>query len=96
MPKGGNGELINHFNAVRLRLVGDGELKLSWFSLNDEIEQELLSLPMVEGTAREPTRISNFKQQRASLRISTTEFDEYFKIYRIVIFIKPIASGFPG
>ncbi len=91
-----NGELVNHFNAVRLRMVGEGNLLLSLFSLDDVIEQELLPLVLTPTTNIEKTRIANFNQQRACLEISIDEIDEWFKINRLVIFVKPVSSGFPG
>lgn len=90
------GEFINHINAVRIRVVGDGALQLTLQSLDDVVQQVLLPLTLSEATNIQPTRLANFKQQRARLYGTTTEFGEYMKITRIVIFSKPVATGYPG
>jgi hypothetical protein len=46
-------------------------------------------------TNREPTVIANFQEQRIQLELGTTEIDETFTISRIVVFVKPIAEGYP-
>lgn len=95
------GESINHFNAVRMRLKGIGNLKLTLESLGDEegnpLEiQELIDIPMVPATNIQPTRLANFKQMRARLRFETTEFGEFLNLTRLVIFSKRVATGYPG
>jgi len=91
-----SGENINHVNAVRIRLVGVGNLKLKLQSLQNVIEQDLLDLPMSSVINIQPTRLANFKQQRMALQGRTTEINEYFKINRIVIFAKPSETSYPG
>ena len=95
MPKG-NEELVNHFGAVRLRVSGSGNLRLRLLSLDEVKTQTLVPIVMSDPAYIEPTRLSNFTQQRASLEISTTMINEYFLISKIIIFTKPVATSFPG
>jgi len=102
MPKGtarshgSSGEVINHFNAVRLRVIGQGSLKLKLKSMQDVQEQQLADLPMSLRTDTSPTRLANFTNQRASLEIQTTSINDYFRINRIIIFSRPVASEYPS
>lgn len=95
------GEGINHFNGIRLRLLGEGNLRLRLHSLPDmdgnQITQELVPIDMdTLITGREPLKKANFKQQRAQLEFYTTEIDEYFKINRIAVFIRSTEVNYPG
>lgn len=93
---GSGGESIIHFNAIRLRVVGSGQLRPTMFSL-DNIENEILvPLPMSVTTNIQPTRLCNFIQQRAQLELKTTAMDETFKINRIIVFAKPVFTDYPG
>jgi hypothetical protein len=87
---------INHYHAVRLRVVGSGSLQMRFLSL-DEIDQSVLvPLTMATTSAREPTRLASFKSQRAQLEIKTTEIDERFRISKIIIYAKAVETSFPG
>ena len=86
---------IIHFTAIRMRVVGQGNLNMTLFSLSDETSQVLVPFPL--GTGRiMPTRLANFMEQMASLELETTEINDYFKINRIVIFTKEIFTSYPG
>lgn len=86
---------IFHFNAVRLRVTGTGNLDMELQSLDEIYINTLVPLAMTNLTNREPTQLANFNQQRALLRLSTDELDERFVISRIIIYIKPVATSFP-
>lgn len=92
----GNGENVNHVNAIRLRLKGSGNLRLNLFGLEDSSTVELVDLVMAVATNVEPVRLTNFTQQRIQLEIRTSEIDEYFQISKIIIFSKAVATGYPG
>lgn len=89
-----NGELL-HFNAVRLRVVGSGNLDLEFRSLDDVETQTLTPVTMATATNREPTQLANFRQQRGQLRFSVNAINEYFTISKIIIFVRPYQSGYP-
>ncbi len=91
-----HGENIVHFAGIRLRVTGNGNLKLSFHSLDDVRNQTLVPLVMQATTDREPSRLSNFISQRARLEVRTTEINENFRINRIIVFAKPIYTDYPG
>lgn len=90
------GENILHFTAVRMRVVGQGSLKMRLNSLDDVQTQELVPFSMSAGTNIQPTRLCNFLQQRAQLEVYTTELNDFFKINRIILFVKESATSYPG
>jgi hypothetical protein len=101
MPKGSarshgsSGEYVSHFNAVRMRVVGTGALKLTLFSLDDLEWEQLADIEMSERTSVIPTALASFVQQRTSLEVKTTTINDYFRINRIIIFSKFFASEYP-
>lgn len=88
------GEIL-HFHVVRMRVKGSGNLKQTFRSLDDINNQSIPDVIMSTTTNREPTTLANFKDQRGLLELKTTELGEYFYISKIVIFVKPIATGYP-
>jgi len=102
MPKGAalsetsSGENISHFAAIRIRLNGVGNLKMSVYSLDNVRSKTLVPFLMQLQTRIIPTRIVNFTEQRASFELKTTELGERFRINRIVIFMKETATSYPG
>lgn len=95
-PSGAISEDIQHFGAIRMRLNGSGSLKMTFYSLNDVNSMDLIPFTMQASTNIQPTRLTNFNEQRASLRISTTEIDEVFRINRIILFGKDLWTSYPG
>ena len=93
---GAHAEEIVHFGAVRLRVTGSGNLDLQFRSLDDIDTQTLAPIVMSATTAREPVRLANFISQRGMLKISTDVINETFRINRIILFVKPIWSEYPG
>jgi hypothetical protein len=93
--QGFNGEIL-HFNAIRLRVTGSGNLQLTMKSLDDVNTLALANTVMAATTNIEPTTLTNFIDQRGCLEGTTTLINETFNISKIVIFIRPIASGYPG
>lgn len=90
------GENISHFAAVRMRVTGSGQLQLTLSSLDNEIVQPLVPITMQNTTSKEPTRLCNFTTQRCFIRLETTEKDEIFRINRIIVFAKEVATSYPG
>jgi hypothetical protein len=89
-----DGQLL-HFGAARLRVSGVGNLRMSLVSLDDIYSSTLIPLVLSSGTNREPTQLSNFIQQRALLRIETTDINERFNVSKVIVYIKPVANSFP-
>ena len=90
------GENISHFTGVRLRVIGSGQLQLSMVSMSEINTQVMLPLTMSTATNREPLRLCNFNEQRAALIGKTTDFRDRFRINRIIIFSKEVATEYPG
>lgn len=90
------GEVEHHVVAVRLRVVGAGNLLLSLEDYDAIQSVNLSSLPMTVTARIEPMRLANFQSQRIRLIGQTTEIDERFDIHRILIFAKPVAVEYPG
>jgi hypothetical protein len=88
-------ESEHHIVAIRLRVKGVGNLKLSLTDLDDVQIQNLVPLAMQTITRFEPTRLANFQSQRIRLVGKTTEINEGFSINRIVINGKPVAVEYP-
>jgi hypothetical protein len=89
------GELV-HFGVTRMRVTGAGNLQLFLHSLDDTLNSNTLPIiPLQATTNREPTVLANFIDQYGQLEVKTTEIDEVFEISKIVIFVKPISSGYP-
>lgn len=89
-----DGQLL-HAVATRMRVVGSGTLKQTLNSLDDAHQYEMPDLTMQASTNREPTTLANFTDQRIQLIGKVENIDEWFEINKIVIFVRPSASGYP-
>lgn len=96
MARASGGENEHHIVAVRLRVIGTGNLQLSLTDLDDTRTQDLEDVAMQATTRIEPTKLANFQSQRIRLHGRTTEINEVFRINRIIIFAKPVAIEYPG
>ena len=88
------GEIL-HAGAVRCRVTGSGNLQSFLRSLDDVRNVQLDNITMATTANIEPTILSNFREQRIQLEMRTTEIDEVFNISRIIIFVKPVSTGYP-
>lgn len=86
---------IVHFGAVRIRVTGTGDLKMKLISLGDVHEKVLADSVMSDPAYKLINVWTNFNQQRARLRVETTEIDEVFSINKIILYVKPVATGYP-
>lgn len=87
---------ILHFNAVRLRVNGVGELKLRFIGMDDVLDKNLASVNMSNTPGRKPRVLTNFQNQRGYLELKTTEIHEVFRINRIEIFTRELWTEYPG
>lgn len=85
-----------HFGAVRMRINGEGNLNLSFRSLDDVDEEILYPLEMQPTTAKEPIVLANFISQRGMLRGYVNQINENFSINRLILFVRPIYTEFPN
>jgi hypothetical protein len=90
-------ESILHFGAVTMRVQGEGDLIMTLFGIN-KVKSFIFTNPIQMNTSprTEPTRLSNFNSQRAIFRFETNEKDDFLNISRILIWVKPVGTSFPG
>jgi hypothetical protein len=91
-----SGEATTHFASIRIRVDGDGQLRLAAYSLDDLNSKVLTPLDMQLRNRYSPTRLVNFVEQRAAFELKTTAYGEFFRINRIVIFTKELYRSYPG
>lgn len=96
MTEGSGGENVQHFSTVRIRAVGVGLLKMKVYSLDDIKTKDLVPLGLTSGTRIQPNRLVNFVEQRASFEFWTENTDEWFRISRIVVYVKEIYTSHPA
>jgi hypothetical protein len=89
------GNFLNHFTSVRLRINGAGSLLMQLESLDNVYNRAITPLTMAGTTERYANQLTNFTQQKSRLVIETNEIDETFFIRQIILYVKPIASGYP-
>lgn len=90
------GGAIFHYGAVRLRIVGSGELDMEFIGLDPADTSSLVAITMENPAARAPKRLSNYIGQRARLKVSTDVINEWFRINTISIFVKELWQEYPG
>ena len=93
---GSSGENISHFAAIRIRLLGAGRLHMFAIALDDTKFKTLVPFAMKMKDRILPTRIINFKEQRACFVMKTTGTNEYFRINRVIIFARESDSSHYG
>jgi hypothetical protein len=89
-----DGEIL-HCVGLRLRATGSGNLETYLRSLDDVRNIQLADLALQSLTNREPVILANFQEQKIQIEFRTTEIDETFRISKLVLFVKPIAEGYP-
>lgn len=102
MPKGATtsegsgGEDIQHFSHIRVRAIGQGQIFLSVASQDYVKTKTLIPLILRNANRQTPDRLVNFVEQRASFTLYTPEINTYFRINRIIVYMKTIYSSHPG
>ena len=86
---------VLHAAAVRLRVTGSGNLKSYLRSYSGISNVQLDSIEMNSTTNKEPTVLANFNEQAMQYELTTTEIDETFFITKIIVFVRPVATGYP-
>lgn len=94
--QGSGGENIHHFSTIRIRATGQGSLKMVVHSLDYVKSKVMTPLPLLGSSRIQPNRIVNFVEQRACFEFQLTEIDEYFRINRIIVYMKEIYTSHPG
>lgn len=95
MAKNGFSGEVLHFGAVRYRVTGVGNFKSTLVSLDDVETYDSPDITLAAANNREPTILANFNQQRAYLYGRVTSIDERFTVSKIIIYVRPVATGYP-
>ena len=94
MPKL-SGDIQNHINPFRIRVMGEGDLQAFVFDTGLENSAELHAQTMSLTSARSLNYLSNYTAERMCVMIMTTEIDEYFNISNMYAYVKPSRNSFP-
>lgn len=89
------GQFINHFGTVRYRVLGAGVFKSQLNSLDNIYTKTIPDVNLVAVSDRYPNQLINFSQNRAQVEFWTDEIDEIFILKQIIIFAKPVRTGYP-
>ncbi len=90
-----SGENIQHWSHLRLRVVGEGTLKGQLSSLDDIQTVDIPNYPLASVNRIEPTLLTDLVTQRARYKIYTTEENEWFRVNRLIFFLKDYGSEYP-
>lgn len=90
------GSSVLHSNAVRIRVVGSGNLDLEFRGYDNVLTQTLTPVAMTTVASRERNVLANFQSQAIKLKGSTDEINEVMRINSIVIFVKEMWTDYPG
>ena len=88
-------ENYTHYAGFRCRVIGFGNMRTRFYSLDKIDSVDMRSLTLSETNAREPTMLGNFVSQRAMLYIYTDAIDEFINISRLIIWTKPMWTQAP-
>lgn len=87
--------MINHFNAIRIDVLGSGSLQLRAWAYNDSFSVDLVPITMSTTSYIQPTALMNMRQHRMSFEFYVEEINEYFEIARINLFMKVMFTSVP-
>lgn len=88
-------ELINHYNGIKLAVEGVGYLRVRLLSKSGVKEVTLAPLGMSPLNDRHEFIKANFRQARVQVELKIIDIDEYFRIDKIVVYYKPVATSYP-
>ena len=88
-------ENIIHYNSIRPRVVGTGNLRPTFYDLSQTVSSVLVPIPM-NNSGRQILRLANFQSQRAFLKFETLVIDEVFNVNRVVVFTKLLFTMYPA
>lgn len=87
---------VIHFGIVRIRVVGTGNLILTFQGYDQVLQEELAPLAMSNPNSREMRVLSNFVSQEGMLKIETRLINEIMRVNRVTIYAKPLWAEYPG
>src|SRR5688500_11614510 len=86
---------VNHLGLVRGEFSGEGSLLVTSFSLYQSAFKESAPVTLEEAPDKFAETLSNFKKQLMQVEFAVDEVDEWFNVSTIIVFIKPVESGYP-
>lgn len=86
---------ILHVGIVRIRVVGEGDLITTLYGYDSVLSEELAPLTLTPTDSREKTVLANFKSQKTMVKLETRLINENMKVNSIILFVKPIYTGYP-
>jgi hypothetical protein len=91
-----------HHSHLRMRVVGTGNLDVRLIGLYETTivadnppTQSMVPYPMLAATPNFAQFHANFDEQYTQIEISTDQIDEWFKITKIVTYVKETAVALP-
>lgn len=81
---------INHFGAVKFRIIGSGSLLLTVYGEDSSNIQTLPPLTLASAPGLEPYRLFNFINEKCSIKIRTHLFGEYYTVSKYMLFAKAL------
>lgn len=86
---------VLHAAAIRVRIVGNGNVIPTFYGFDKIDSQELVAIEMANPSARKKTRLGNFVSQGIMLKLETRKIDEFMKVNDITIFVSEIWTDYP-
>lgn len=90
-PKSGDDDgIINHYNAIRMRVVGSGVLRITAYGLDraNSFGAKDVVLNLLPG--KEYTRLLEMKSEKCYISLKTSAINEYFHINKLSLFYVPL------
>jgi hypothetical protein len=89
------GDIQSHVNPVRIKVKGNGSLRVILFDDGLENNAELFAQTMSLTSARSLNYLSNFRGEKICFTLTTSLINEYFTVDSMFAYLKPTAASFP-
>lgn len=86
---------VKHYNGVRMRVTGEGQLQQVFQSLDSINTEDLSALTLKTINNLSPFCLANFIDQQCSLRVYMSNTNNFMAVSQIVIFFKKLYTGYP-
>lgn len=86
---------VKHYNGVRMRVTGEGQLQQVFQSLDNVNTEDLSALTLRTINNLSPFSLANFIDQQCSLRVYMSNTNNFMAVSQIVIFFKKLYTGYP-
>lgn len=86
---------ITHCAGTRMRITGSGTVKQVAQSLDYIQTVEFGNNVLRTSNNKSPFSIVNFQDQHTAVRVYMDEYDDFMKVDQLLIFIKPVFTGYP-